>query len=230
MALVSPLTAASTSLSLVSTLPVGLVPGVPLFARRPRQRWPVGIGERRVVGALDGDGQLREIAGPVRIDHGVGEQLSERVAAGAQGLNGSVSLLTSTGSCRRRSASGCRSCRPARRRSCRRRRSLPRRRYGWPRRPGFAIGNRVDIGVVGQHVAGRVGPGDSIVEAASFDRGGGVIHPDRVVVAPSMVTMICPRSVSASGRVVGDLVGEGLVQCFERRRNACTAAKSLSTP
>ncbi len=49
-------------------------------------------------------------------------------------------------------------------------------------RLGFAVGNRIDIGVVGKHIAGRVDSGRSIGDSTRFGRIDRIVDSDRVVV------------------------------------------------
>ena len=70
----------------------------------------------------------------------------------------------------------------------------------------LAVGGGIDIGVVGKHVAGRIGARGGVEHAAGFDGGGGIIDRDRIVVAA--VDGDGQRGPVGQTAFVGDGVGE----------------------
>ena len=168
----------------------------------------VVLGDGRIVPADDGDGEFGLHHRARRVPHGVGEDFGQRVAGIAQRLDLGVVVVhhvavaavggqgqgaeqadgdaADDAACARAGAGA-----------------------GPHRRHGFRIA-RVDIGVVVQHVAGRVQARCAVVAAARLDGDGVVRQGHRRIVLPHDKNG--DRRLIARALVVADGVGEGIGQ------------------
>src|SRR5262249_20849525 len=134
---------------------------------------------RRVVGAVDGDGQHRYV-GQGAVAHRVVEAVSDR-AADVERLHRRVAVVHHIGvgpvGIERQ-----RAMRTGQRRADRARGARALSRPGPDRRHRQRGGGIVDVGVVGQNVAGGVGAGGAIGGAAGFGGGADIVDANRRVV------------------------------------------------
>jgi hypothetical protein len=176
----------------------------------------VGIGSWIVVGALDGDRHLGGGSGARRIVHGVAERIGQRLRRGAQRLHGRIGVIDDIGvgavggDGQRTIAVGADDTGA----------DIERERPGLGAGRdalhglGFAVGDAVHIGVVGQHVAAGIGPRGAVADTAGFDRDRCVGNCDRGVVgAVDGDRQGCGVLQPA---IVLDRVVEGVGQCLRR--------------